>query len=139
MWRAQSGLSGSCGLEQEEDSPSGGTHRREGRPAGVRSPQLFLLVAGTEADLSGCGAGRGAFFHQGASSWCLQAMETAPHHHRGGGAAQVQASGPAGGEDRTGRPWRGGPVWGEARGRGWGGEPSPGKAGPGAARSGAAE
>lgn len=57
----------------------------------MRSPQLFLLVAGTEADLSGCERrGGGAFFLPGASSWCLQAMETAHHHHCGEGAAQVR-------------------------------------------------
>lgn len=119
MWRAQRGLSRSWGLEeQEEDSPSGGTHRQEGCPAGVRSSQLLLIVAGTEADLSGCRRGEGAFFHQGASGWCLQAMEIAPHHHRGGAGTQR-------------RRCRRLALWGAGKGRGGPGRVLPGWGTPG--------
>ena len=78
----------------------------------------------------------GGFFHQGAYGWCLQAVETAPTTTGvliPAPAAQVQASGPAGGREGMGRPSRGAPGWGEPGGQGGDGEPSPGKAGPGAA------
>ena len=75
-------------------------------------------MAGTEADLSGCRRGEGAFFHQGASGWCLQAMEIAPHHHRGGAGTQR-------------RRCRRLALWGAGKGRGGPGRVLPGWGTPG--------
>lgn len=143
VWRAQPGLSRAWGLEQKEHSPIwatkvGGTSCRSEklRLRPTRSPQLSLIVAGREADSQDVGAGRGLLSPGGPPAG-VHRLWRQPPTTTGvlvpAPAAQVQASGPAGGREGTGRPSRGAPGWGEPRGQGGGGEPSPGKAGPGAA------